>query len=57
MEAHAADYAQFSISVEDYLKRYWIGHYNPLGNHFTAFALKNKLVEMLDPKPAPYLPA
>ncbi|MCC6491137.1 MAG: SGNH/GDSL hydrolase family protein [Candidatus Hydrogenedentes bacterium] len=56
MEAHTADYAQFSISVEEYLKRYWIGHYNPLGNHFTAFALKNNLVEMLDPKPAPYLP-
>ena len=56
MEAHVADYAQFSIPVQDYLKRYWVGHYNPLGNHFTAFAIKGKLVEMLDPKPPAYRP-
>ena len=54
LEAHAADYAQFSASVGDYLKRYYVGHYNPRGNFFTAFAIKSKLVEMLDPKPAAY---
>ena len=35
-------------------KRYFIGHYNPLGNHMCAFAIKDKLVEMLEPKPIPY---
>ncbi len=44
--------------VSEYLKRYFIGgsgHYNPLGNHFFAFAMKNQLVHWLDPKPATYL--
>ena len=54
LEAHAADHSQFSISIKDYLRRYYIGHYNPLGNFFTAFAVKDKLVEMLDPKPPAY---
>jgi hypothetical protein len=30
------------------------GHYNPLGNHFFAYALKDRLLELLDPKPLPY---
>lgn len=56
MEAHLADYAQFSGPVKKYLKRYYIGHYNPMGNLFQAFAIKDKLVEMLSPKPAAYQP-
>jgi len=54
LEAHAADYAQFKSGVKDYVFRYYIGHYNPQGNVFCAFALRNKLVSMLDPKPAAY---
>lgn len=54
LEAHAAEFKQFNISVEDYLKRYYIGHYNPQGNAFTAWAIKPKLVEMLNPKPPAY---
>jgi len=54
MEAHLAEFAQFKTSIEDYLKRYYIGHYNPLGNFFQAFAIKDKLVEMLAPKPISY---
>lgn len=54
LEAHTADYAQFKSSIKDYLSRYYVGHYNPQGNTFCAFALRNKLVPMLDPKPAPY---
>ena len=57
MEAHVRDYAQFKVDVKAYLERYYIGHYNPLGNHFTAFAIKNKLVQLLDPKPMTYQPA
>jgi hypothetical protein len=29
-------------------------HYNPRGNHFFAYALKDRLLELLDPKPLPY---
>ena len=54
LKAHVADYAQFRIDVTRYLKRYFVGHYNPLGNHFQAFAIKDKLVAMMDPKPPAY---
>jgi len=54
LEAHKADFAQFNIGIEAYIKRYYIGHYKPLGNLFTAFSLKGQLVGMLEPKPASY---
>ena len=54
MEAHGRDFAQFNLTVDEYIRRYWIGHYNPLGNFFQAFAIKDKLVELLDPKPISY---
>jgi len=54
LEAHKADFAQFNIGIEDYIKRYYMGHYKPLGNLFTAFSLKKQLVDMLEPKPTSY---
>jgi hypothetical protein len=54
LEAHAADYAQFKPDIEDYLARYYVGHYNPRGDFFCASTMLDKLVSMLDPKPAPY---
>ena len=54
MEAHIKDYAQYKISVKDYLKQYFIGHYNPKGNLFCAFAIKDRLRALLDPAPLPY---
>lgn len=54
MDVHLKDFEQYKIDVKEYLAQYYIGHYNPRGNHFCAFALKNRLVEMLDPKPVPY---
>jgi hypothetical protein len=54
LEAHRADLANFNIGVSEYLKRYYIGHYNPLGNFFQAFAIKGKLTEMLEPRPLAY---
>lgn len=56
MEAHLADFAMFKGSIEEYLARYYIGHYTPLGNFFTAFAIKPRLLELLDPKPPAYQP-
>lgn len=38
-----------------YMKRYFIGHYSPAGNHFFAFSIKDSIVDWLDPKPITYL--
>jgi hypothetical protein len=54
MEAHMADFAQFKGDLRDYLAKFWVGHYNPRGNQFCAFAMLPKLIEMLEPKPIPY---
>ncbi len=53
-EAHRAEFKTFNLDADAYLKRYYIGHYGPAGNFFCAWALKNKLVEWLDPKPKAY---
>ena len=54
LEKHALDFRSFSGSPSDYVKRYYIGHYNPQGNHFFAFAIKDAIVGWLDPKPPTY---
>ncbi len=51
---HANDFKNFNLSLQDYYKRYFIGHYSPAGNHFFAFSIKTKIVEWLDPKPVTY---
>ena len=51
---HCEDYKSFNLSVGHYFKRYFIGHYNPAGNHLFAYALKDRVVNWLDPKPLPY---
>jgi hypothetical protein len=53
-EVHRRDYEAFKLSVDDYRKRYWIGHYSPAGNHFFAYSLKDAVVDWLDPKPVTY---
>jgi hypothetical protein len=55
MDMHAEDYSQYNLEMKAYLDNYFIGHYNPLGNFFCAYAIKDRLVEMLVPKPFPYL--
>jgi len=51
---HVKDFKNFSLSVDDYFKRYFIGHYNPTGNHFFAYKLRPYVLEMLEPKPITY---
>jgi hypothetical protein len=51
---HLRDYQSFNLSIEDYLKRYFIGHYSPAGNHFFAYSIKDTIVKWLDPKPITY---
>ena len=63
LQKHKEDFADFRITPEKYIDRYYIkpaaaavfGHYNPLGNAFFAFALKDHLVGWLNPKPPAYL--
>lgn len=52
--AHLKDYRDFALSPEDYLLRYHVGHYNPAGNLFFAFAVKDSIASRLDPPPLPY---
>ncbi len=52
---HLEDYEDFALSVKDYMKRYFIGHYSPAGNHFFAYSIKDKIVDWLDPKPTTYM--
>jgi hypothetical protein len=56
LKAHAADYARFAPKIDAYVDRYYIGHYNPLGNHFCAFAMKDQVARMLQPPPPAYAP-
>lgn len=51
---HVEDYKNFRIPLDQYMKRYFIGHYNPAGNHFFAFAIKDTIIDWLDPKPITY---
>jgi len=53
-EVHVDDFKKFKISIDEYMNRYFIGHYNPSGNHFFAYTLKDRIVEWLDPKPITY---
>lgn len=53
-EVHVEDFKNFNIPLEDYRKRYFIGHYSPAGNHFFAFSIKDEIVPWLDPPPITY---
>ena len=54
LQAHVEDFKHFHCSPEEYVDRYYIGHYNPRGNHFFAFTVKDAIVEWLTPKPPTY---
>lgn len=53
-EVHLRDFARYSIPFKEYMKLYFIGHYNPRGNHFFAYSIKDRIVSWLEPKPLPY---
>jgi hypothetical protein len=53
-EVHLRDYRRSNLPYGDYLKQFFIGHYNPRGNHFFAYSIKGKVVQWLDPKPRTY---
>ncbi|MCJ8328377.1 MAG: hypothetical protein MJH11_00110 [Lentisphaeria bacterium] len=51
---HVEDYKDFNCEVEDYIKRYYVGHYSPTGNHFCAYQMMPTVVDWLNPKPSTY---
>ena len=53
-EVHLRDFRKYNLSFEEYKKHYFIGHYNPAGNHFFGHSIKGKMVDWLDPKPITY---
>ena len=53
-EVHVEDFKPFKLPLDDYMRRYFNGHYNPAGNHFFAYSLKGNIVDWLEPKPMPY---
>ncbi len=53
-EVHLRDFKKYNMSYEAYLKLYFIGHYNPRGNHFFAYSMKDAVVKWLNPKPITY---
>lgn len=56
-DVHQREYQQADGSYHEHMSQYMVGgdgHYNPRGNHFFAYALKDKLLGLLDPKPLPY---
>jgi len=55
-EVQLRDFENYRIPDDQYLKQYFICHYNPRGNHFFAYSIKDRIVAWLDPKPVPYRP-
>jgi hypothetical protein len=54
MDYHAEEFKRYSCSATEYMQPYVIGHYTPKGNHFQAYAIKDKLVAMMNPKSPAY---
>jgi hypothetical protein len=62
MDIHSRDFGSFKTSPDEYLSRFHVrnmttgslGHYSRFGNAFLAFAIKSKLVALMDPKPPAY---
>ena len=56
-EVHLADFRKSSLDYAEYKQCYFVGgdgHYSPQGNHLFAYAIKDKIVDWLDPKPPTY---
>lgn len=54
LAAHATDYTDFSLDPHSYCRRYFHGHYSPIGNAFFAFAVKDAFARWLVPPPRTY---
>jgi hypothetical protein len=50
----AVDYKKYKVDIDQYLAPFYNGHHTPRGNFFTAWAIKDRVIQWLDPKPLPY---
>lgn len=63
LKKKANAFKDYNLSLEQFLERFYIeragaqvfGHYRPYGNFWFAFALREALVNWLDPKPPAYV--
>jgi hypothetical protein len=53
-EAFKADFQRSRLDLDKYLDGYYNGHHTPRGNFFTGWAIKDRVVDWLEPKPLPY---
>lgn len=53
-EVQLRDFKKYNLSWEDYQKQYFIGHYSPVGNHFFAYSIADRVANWLSPKPITY---
>ena len=53
-EVHLRDLKKYNLTFDQYMKEYFNVHYNPRGNHFFAYSIKDVMVNWLDPKPITY---
>lgn len=55
LDAHLRDFEAFALSPNEYVDRYYDGHYTPVGNHFFAMAVaRPAVIDWLDPRPPAY---
>ena len=56
LQSHVEDFKAFNLTPDEYVRRLYVGmgHYNPTGNQFFAFAIKPALTSQLNPPPAAY---
>jgi len=62
LQKKAEEYHQFKVSIDDYIARFYIGragaqvfgHYNPYGNFWFAYAIRQEIIDWIDPKPKAY---
>jgi hypothetical protein len=53
-DAFKSEFQNYKGDIRQFLKKYYIGHHNPAGNFFFAWAIKNRIVNWLNPIPRPY---
>lgn len=53
-DVFAEDYKKYKVDINQYLAPFYNGHHTPRGNFFTAWAIKDRIVPWLEPKPLPY---
>jgi hypothetical protein len=52
---HLEDFKRYNLPFDAYRNQFIVkGHFNPTGNHFFAYSIKDAIVKWLDPKPITY---